>query len=154
MTADLLVIGYGNELRGDDGVGPHVARRVARWGRPGVRGVAVHQLTPELAADLSAVQRAIFVDAEATSSGAPRLSELDAGAGAGCGHASDPRWLLGLTRAVYGRAPRAWLLTVPVADLAFGEGLSAAARRGAAAALRLIRSLSLPTSTNSHASIS
>ena len=28
----LLVIGYGNELRRDDGVGPSLARRVADWG--------------------------------------------------------------------------------------------------------------------------
>ena len=58
-----LVIGYGNELRGDDAVGPEVARCVAEWRRPEVVGIAVHQLTPELAVALSEVAVVIFVDA-------------------------------------------------------------------------------------------
>ena len=36
----LLVVGYGNERRGDDGVGPCVARAVAGWNRPEVRALA------------------------------------------------------------------------------------------------------------------
>ena len=43
MKVRLLVIGYGNELRGDDGVGPWVARSVADWQVAGVEAVAVHQ---------------------------------------------------------------------------------------------------------------
>jgi hydrogenase maturation protease len=50
MNTDLLVIGYGNELRSDDGVGPRVARAVAEWRLPGVEAIAVHQLTLELCA--------------------------------------------------------------------------------------------------------
>ena len=51
MTTDVLVIGYGNELRGDDGVGPRVARELSpRLGVSfGVSAIDVHQLMPELA---------------------------------------------------------------------------------------------------------
>jgi Ni,Fe-hydrogenase maturation factor len=63
------VIGYGNTLRTDDGVGPYVATAVASWGLPGVVSVGVHQLTPELSELLASAELAVFVDA--------RLATLD-----------------------------------------------------------------------------
>jgi hypothetical protein len=63
MKVRLLVIGYGNELRGDDGVGPAAARAVAAWNEPGVQGIATHQLTPELADAIAGAEEVVFVDA-------------------------------------------------------------------------------------------
>ena len=40
----ILVIGYGNTLRSDDGVGPHIAQEVAAQGWPSVCSITVHQL--------------------------------------------------------------------------------------------------------------
>ena len=57
-----LVIGYGNELRGDDAVGPCVAGRVAGWRRPEVDGLAVHQLRPNWRR-CSRAEMVVFVDA-------------------------------------------------------------------------------------------
>ena len=134
-----LVIGYGNELRGDDAAGPCVARRVAGWGRPEVDGLAVHQLTPELAAALAGAEMVVFVDACAA--GEERevcVRRLEAGPGAVVGHTSDPRWLLALAEAAYGRRPEAWLVTVPAADFGLGGRLSATATEGVAVALRQI----------------
>ena len=37
-----LVIGYGNTLRSDDGVGRHVALAVSSWGLPGLESIAVY----------------------------------------------------------------------------------------------------------------
>ena len=137
-----LVIGYGNELRGDDAVGPCVARRVAAWRRPEVDGLAVHQLTPELAAALRDVEAVVFVDA-CTDPSEPEvcLRRLEAGPGAVVGHTSDPRWLLALTEAVYGRRPEAWLVTIPAADFGLGGRLSATAQAGMSVALRQISRL-------------
>ncbi len=58
-----LVIGYGNTLRGDDGVGPLVAEQVEAWNLPAVRSRVTHQLTPELAAEIAEVDLVFFVDA-------------------------------------------------------------------------------------------
>ena len=78
--ASSLLIGIGNPLRGDDGVGPWL---VETWGRRRAWRGAVHgaqrgeggdllarlqvrvvdQLVPELAAELAAVRRVLFVDA-------------------------------------------------------------------------------------------
>jgi hydrogenase maturation protease len=136
-----LVIGYGNELRRDDGVGPRVARIVAEWGVPGVRALAVHQLTPELADDIARAEVVVFVDAAADSGTSnvsvqqvrPALSNWPAD------HACRPPALLALADVLYGRRPLAWLLTVPARDLGFGERLSPEAERDVTQALQYIR---------------
>ncbi len=142
MTTPFLVIGYGNELRGDDAAGPQVARRIAAWGRPEIDGIAVHQLTPELAPALRDTEMVVFVDACAESEEREVcLRRLEAGPGAGRGHTSDPRWLLALTEAVYGRRPEAWLVTIPAADFELGDRLSATTQAGMSAALWQINRL-------------
>ena len=50
----VLVIGYGNALRTDDGFGWHAAGRLAADPRlDGAEILQLHQLTPELALDIS-----------------------------------------------------------------------------------------------------
>ena len=61
--ASLLVIGYGNTLRGDDGVGPRVAEAVGELNLPGVHTLICPLLTPELANPISRAGKVIFVDA-------------------------------------------------------------------------------------------
>jgi hydrogenase maturation protease len=139
--AGLLVIGYGNELRGDDAVGPRVANEVAGWKLAGVRTMACHQLTPELADPIAAAGRVIFVDAVGAFSKEVSICEI-APAAPSSGittHVVDPQILLRLARQVYGQCPRAWWLTVPVEKLDFGEKLSPLAQRGLHEALEKIR---------------
>jgi hydrogenase maturation protease len=141
VTDDTLVIGYGNELRRDDGAGPRVARAIEALKWAGVRSLAVHQLSPELAEPVAGAGLVIFVDA-ASAAGAPSAQPVVAGRSpATLGHASDPGWLLALTKAVYGRRPTAWLVSVPVPDTGYGIGLSRAARRGVREAVDVVRQL-------------
>jgi hydrogenase maturation protease len=139
----ILVIGYGNDLRGDDAVGPRVAAAVAEWDAPGVRALAVHQLTPELAETLAAADLAIFVDASAS----PEQEEVEiqltapADRDTALGHTCAPRMLLALAESLYGSRPPAWSITVPAQSFALGAGLSPAAERGLAAALQRISEL-------------
>jgi hydrogenase maturation protease len=136
-----LVIGYGNPLRGDDGVGPRIAEVLTRRGLAGVRALAAHQLTPELAEPLAAARLAIFVDAglDLAGDGLVCVRPLaPARTSAPLGHAGDPRGLLALAHEVFGRSPPAWLVTVPAARFGYCEGLSETARQGMAAALRHI----------------
>jgi hydrogenase maturation protease len=140
-TGDTLVVGYGNELRRDDGAGCLVVRELAALALPGVRTRVVQQLVPELAAEMAEASRVFFVDALAAGARdevtLDRLEPLPFAAG--LGHVSDPGGLLSLTGAVYGRAPEAWLVAVAGEDFAPGEGLSARAAANARGALRLIR---------------
>jgi Ni,Fe-hydrogenase maturation factor len=56
-------------------------------------------------------------------------------------HAADPRTMLALARDVFGHAPQAWWLTIPVENLGVGEELSALAQRGFESAVEEIRRL-------------
>ena len=142
-TRKIVVIGYGNTLRGDDGVGQHVAFAVSSWKVPGLTVEAVHQLTSDLAEPLSRADLAIFVDAKLA--GEPDCVEvrsLEASSTRGTfGHTSDPQSLLALASAVFGRHPRAWLVSVPAVDFTLREGFSANASRGAADALARVAAL-------------
>ncbi len=146
-ASTLLVIGYGNTLRGDDGCGWRVAEEVERWELPHVRVMTVHQLTPELAADIAAADTAIFVDARVgATNGRAELEHLTANPAAGVpafGHAYSPCALLALAAALYGSAPRSSLITVPGVSFDFGEELSPTCQRGVGDALGLVRGIIL-----------
>lgn len=122
-----LLLGYGNSLRTDDGVGPLVARRVAARGAADLAIITAHQLLPEHAEAIGAARRVVFVDA--TAAGAPgevQTRELtpDAQADAGRLHQFSPQTLLAYARLLYGQAPPAALVTVCGYSFAHGEGLS------------------------------
>jgi hydrogenase maturation protease len=138
----LLVIGYGNTLRSDDGVGPTVAEAVAALNLPGVETLACAQLTPELADPISRAGVVIFVDAAVDGPQEVQLRELEpAGTSQIMAHAADPRTMLALARDVFGRAPEAWWLTIPVTNLEMGEELSLVAQRGMAIAMEEISTI-------------
>jgi hydrogenase maturation protease len=143
VTGGVLVIGYGNPLRGDDGIGPAVAAAVAALNLPGVRVRVVHQLTPELAADLADARVAVFVDAADGGEPVAAVRVEPSPDGGVMTHAADPRGLLALAVAVFGRAPEAWLVTAAGADFGFRDGLTAAGAENARAAAgrveRLVR---------------
>ena len=131
LPAGLLVIGYGNTLRGDDGVGPKVADAVAALGLPGVQVLACPLLTPELAEAVSRAAVVIFVDAAVDAPREVQMRKLaPAVSSQVMAHAASPATLLALARDVFGHAPEAWWLTVPVEELGMGEELSVLAQRG------------------------
>jgi hydrogenase maturation protease len=129
----VLVIGYGNALRSDDGVGWHAAALLADDRRlAGVEVLALHQLTPELALDMSRASLVILVDASAE--GPPGaiivrpLEGEDVGAAGGGGGATShhvgPGVLLAVARDLYGAAPDAFVVSVGTATMELGEELS------------------------------
>jgi hydrogenase maturation protease len=138
----MLVIGYGNTLRRDDGVGPKVAEAVAALNLPGVTALSCALLAPELADPIAQAERVVFVDAAVD---APREVRLRAVTPAESSqilaHAAEPRTMLALARDVFGRAPEGWLLTIPVEHMGIGEELSARATRGFFQALEWIQRL-------------
>jgi len=137
-----LIIGYGNELKGDDAVGLKVADVVSSWRLPEVKSISVHQLTPELVNNIVDTDYVIFVDACGGNSCA-RTVQLDPvlpgaewpKAMAKETHVYNPLTLLTLTKQLYGQAPQAWMLQIPTERFALGEGLSSTALRGCDRAL-------------------
>ena len=127
----VLILGVGNPLRADDGVGAAVVERLADLLAPGVAELrAVYQLTPELAADIARAALVVVVDAAiGVAVGEVVVREAAAGDGAGepLSHSVDPVGLAGLSLALYGASPRLVLVGIGPASLDAGEGLSPAA---------------------------
>jgi hydrogenase maturation protease len=144
VPSQTLVIGYGNTLRGDDGVGYQVAEAVAAWQIPQVRSLAVHQLLPELAEAIAAVDTVVFVDAAVTDDATAceiTVEPLVAGGDATFRtHIITPPLLLGLAQRLYGATPAAYLLTIPAIEFALGTDLSAIAHQGKDLALAYLES--------------
>jgi hydrogenase maturation protease len=129
----VLVVGYGNTLRRDDGAGVAAAARLADALPPAwlndqrVRVVTCHQLLPDLCEDLAAASHAVFIDAAVDlPPGQVRCQHIAAAAASPAAglHTLSPRTLLGIAAALYGSAPQASLWSVGAADLDLGEGLS------------------------------
>lgn len=124
----LLVIGYGNPLRVDDGVGWQVGQQLAsELSSDDIAVITAHQLTPELAEPIARSRLVIFIDAY----------EGDAPGHVDCqviapavemaltfNHEVDPTALLALAYALYGACPTALLVSVAGHDFGYGVGLS------------------------------
>ncbi len=144
LEYDFLIIGYGNELCGDDAVGPWVATAVAEWKLPTVKSLAVPQLAPELSAELAKTNYVMFVDACGHTN--VRTVQIDpivaydqqTSSMAFAAHTYDPLALLNLTQRLYNRHPQAWLLQIPIESVDVGSGLSSKAHQGCDHALRAI----------------
>jgi Ni,Fe-hydrogenase maturation factor len=160
----ILIVGYGNPLRGDDGFGPRVAGEIAALHLPDVEVLIRHQLTPELAEPLSRAALAIFIDAAAgaqecgadlsspqgrdSSRPSPnnvaqsRLTccpvEVGAGRPGAFTHRADPGGLLWLARELYGACPEAWTVSAAAADFELGARLSPDVEAAVAAAVAMI----------------
>jgi hydrogenase maturation protease len=127
-SGPVLVIGYGNPLRSDDGVGPAVALRLADDPRlAGAEIRAEHQLTPELAMDASRASLLVLVDAgtsDAPGEVSVRRLEPVADGGSAWTHHLDPSGLVGLARELWGSAPPVVVVSIGPASLEVGEGLT------------------------------
>jgi hydrogenase maturation protease len=135
----VLVVGVGNPLREDDGVGWRLAAALAQ---EGAEVCTCHQLLPELALALSQVDLVLFADARAGEPpGQVLLQALEAGEAPGYSHHLGAPGLLAWTRTLYGRCPRAWLLSVAGAAFGYREGLSPAVEAALPEALKQARAL-------------
>jgi hydrogenase maturation protease len=134
----VLIIGFGNPLRSDDGLGWHIAERLSRQlSLNDVQVMAAHQLTPEMAELASRVERMIFIDA--SRAGTPGTLRCDVVVPVVVPnrytHELSPASLLGLAKELYGRVPEAYLLTIAGESFDTGETMSATVEKGIPALL-------------------
>lgn len=140
----LLIVGYGNTLRSDDGVGPKAVDAVAAANWPAVQTLSCALLAPELADTISRAEHVVFVDAAVDVPPEVQLRPLSpADSSQIMAHAADPRTLLALARDVFGHAPRAWWLTIPAENLGIGEKLSPLAQAGLETAVNKLREVAI-----------
>ena len=125
---DVLILGYGNTLRGDDALGIHAAHALHDFycTDGGIRVLATSELTFDLAEDISQANLILFIDAAVAGLPGEIHSEeiLPADEKVRFTHHWTPRTLLMLSRQLYGRVPSAVSLTMAVASSEVGVGLS------------------------------
>lgn len=126
----VVVIGYGNTLRGDDGLGIHVAERLrTRYAETHVTVISAQQLMPEMAETICCAELVIFVDAEmGDMPGEVRCRSVEAEGPLSASifaHHLRPEQLLAVAVQLYGRQPRAALVTITGLSFEVGEGFSA-----------------------------
>ena len=126
--AGVLVIGYGNTVRGDDGLGPAAAEELLEeFAEREVRVLSCHLLTPELAEPVSRAGFVVFIDASYEGEPGALLQQEVSPEGARASsftHHFDPPDLLALAEAMYGRAPRAVAVSLTGETFETGRPLS------------------------------
>lgn len=141
----LLIIGIGNILRRDDGVGIVAVQKLNKTPLGDrARVIACQQLTPELAKDVSDADRVIIIDADqANIPGHITVKEIEPRDHVpnSFSHELDPATLLACSRELYGKCPNAFLISVTGSTFDFGEGLSQSTANAIPEILRNVRYL-------------
>jgi len=142
----LVVLAWGNESRGDDGLGPAFLAQAESQSDPaGVTTtfVADYQLQPEHAIDLDGQDLALFVDASRDVDAPYAFRRVEpARTATFTTHGVAPGVVLGAFAATFGRAaPPAYELAIRGETFGLGEPLGAPARNALEAALAFFAGL-------------
>lgn len=137
----ILVYGYGNPGRQDDGLGPALVELLEEEGIPGVETDCNYQLQIEDAEAVSRCDAVVFVDASIDGEEPFSFEGLEPSAEiAFTTHAMSPASVLALCHELYPRPVSAFLLGIRGYQWEPVEGLSEPARENLEAAFRFLRS--------------
>ncbi|MDP2653537.1 MAG: hydrogenase maturation protease [Candidatus Omnitrophota bacterium] len=121
----MLVIGYGNPMRSDDGVAGVVLRRLEEHHIPNLTLKSVHQLHLELLEEACGHDGVILVDACETGEDVSfEKVGVDPSAGMASSHHLSPQLFLHLARIIYNRTFPLYLCSIRGESFEMGETLS------------------------------
>jgi hydrogenase maturation protease len=125
--ARVLIVGYGNVLRSDDGLGVRAAEALAQTSLdPHTKVLICHQLGPEVAEQMSESDEVLFIDADRQARpGELRLTPVAASVSdAPFAHQLTPQTLLWLSAELYGRRPATFQISVGGKSFDLGANIS------------------------------
>lgn len=139
----ILLIGYGNPGRLDDGLGPALAACIEGLAIPGVTVESDYQLSVEHAHDLTSYDVVIFADADTSTNEPFYFRRLIPSVSSGLGsHEVSPGEVVSLALTLFGATTQAYLLGIRGYEFNnFGEQLSDVARNNLAAAVDFLSSV-------------
>jgi hydrogenase maturation protease len=138
----VLVIGYGNTLRGDDAAGVRAAESLAQQ-HPEFNYIYLHQLVPELSEQIAESDMVFFIDAQ-TDIAEPtaRLITPSIEADQPRTHFISPESLLALSQQLYQRIPlKAYTIGIPATEFNFSEQLSPATLKAVTQSIDLVKQI-------------
>ncbi len=141
MSQRVLILGYGNPGRLDDGLGPALAAALERENLPGVTVDSDYQLTVEDAEPVARHDVVIFADAAVTGPEPFFFRRITPAGELGfSSHSVEPAGVLALAGELFGATPRGFALGIRGYQFnEFGEQLSPAAQANLSAALEFVR---------------
>jgi hydrogenase maturation protease len=135
----ILILGYGNPGRQDDGLGPAAIAEIESMGLPNVTAFDNYQLNIEDAVDVAAHDIIWFVDAARIGASPYSVRTVSPSPGIEfSSHIVRPEAILAIARQCYGAAPRAFLLAIRGYEFEFIEALTPAAKDNLEAALAML----------------
>jgi len=136
----ILVIGYGNPGRQDDGLGPAAANAIEGLDWPNLSTIDNYQLAIEDAIDIAGHDVIWFVDASCVSGMPCAIRRLSPAFDISfTSHLLKPETLLAITAQQFGMSPKAYLVSIRGYDFDFYEGLSGRAAGNLAIAVAVLR---------------
>lgn len=126
IDPSVLVLGYGNPGRADDGLGPAAAEAIEELALTGVRTSANYQLMIEDASDAAERDVVVFIDASKSGPEPFSVRAVFPGPEVACfaSHFVRPELIMSLSCQVYGSCPRAFLVGIRGYDFSFFNGLT------------------------------
>ncbi len=139
----MLLFGYGNPGRGDDGLGPALIEAASPHAPASLICLSDMQLQVEHVSDLADMQLVLFADADMSCAAPVMLEEIYPVQDVSyTSHAMTPQALLHAFQQLYGiNAPPAFLLRMRGYQFELGDAFSAQAQHNLKAALHLVQQL-------------
>jgi len=136
----LLLIGYGNPGRGDDGLGPALVERLETLDIGGIELMSDYQLTVDMAHDIASFESVVFADAAMTGPAPFSFSSTEPGAPLSfTSHSQRPEGVLYLAQTLFGGRAQGHLLGIRGYQFGqFNEELSPEAERNLEAAVGFV----------------
>jgi len=139
ITPRILILGYGNPGRQDDGLGPAAAAEIEGLGWPNLTVYDNYQLNIEDAMDVATHDQVWFVDASKSGPSPYEVHELAPAERIGfTSHIVGPESILAIARQYFGRSPQAFLLAIRGYEFEFIEALTPAARSNLREAMAML----------------
>lgn len=109
----MLLIGYGNPGREDDGLGPAFAERIAKRNLPGIDIDIDYQLSVDHALAIGSAELVVFADASIEAEQPFTFSPAEVGPVVNLSsHSVTPATALTLAQTLYGKMPQAFILGI------------------------------------------
>jgi hydrogenase maturation protease len=140
----ILVYGYGNPGRQDDGLGYEMVKKIDQWISDGnIQGISLdsnYQLNIEDAEIISRYDLVVFVDASTEDIEAFIMTEVTGEKDvAFTTHAASPGYIVKLCHDLFGRHPEVHLLHIKGYEWEFREGLSEDAQKNLESACNFLK---------------
>lgn len=140
-TKQVLLIGYGNPGRLDDGLGPALAEEIEKLDLPGVEVDSNYQLTVEDASAVAQHEIVVFADASVNCDEPFYFKQLEPKPAVSfSSHSVEPEAVLALSQELFGSLAKAYVLGIRGYEFnEFGEQLSEKAKANLKAATEFFK---------------